>query len=159
MTSIKSKRKRALVILGAGASLEFGAPSTSELTKQVREKLLCNEFMCHVGADQAYQRINDTLASYLQGGQEAVTFEHVYHCAQEILSTTFGPTPGAVDNFRPILYPFVGRCAVLNEENALRNLVNHLPEILFQNCRLRAINPQLTWHRWANLSNTSVRTT
>ena len=144
MTLIKSKRKRALVILGAGASLEFGAPSTSDLTKQVRKKLLCNKFMCDVGADQAYQRINDTLALYLQGGhQAAVTFEHVYHCAQEILSTTFGPTLGAVDQFKPILYPFIGRCAVLNEENALRNLVSHLPNILFSELSAACDQPKI----------------
>ena len=143
MTSIESKRKRALVILGAGASLEFGAPSTSDLTKQVRKKLLCNEFMCDVGADQAYQRINDTLALYLQGYQAAVTFEHVYHCAHEILSMAFRPTPGAVDQFKPILYPFVGRCAVLNEENALRNLVSHLPEILFSELSAASDQPTI----------------
>ena len=123
--------KRALVIFGAGASLDFGAPSTSDLTKRIQKILFSNKIMRHDGADQAYQQINDTLASYLKGGQATVTFEHVFHCAQEILSTKFGQTLDAENEFKPILYPFIDRCAVLNEEDALRKLVSHLSDILY----------------------------
>ena len=141
--SKKERRTRALVVTGAGASLEFGAPSTAELTRRVHERLVSDESLRQFGADQAYQRINDTLASYLRGGQAAVTFEHVYHCAQEILSTTFEPTPGAVDEYRPILYPFIGRWAALNEEDALRALVRYLPEILFSELSAASDEPKI----------------
>ena len=52
-----SLRKRALVIAGAGAALEFGAPSTSDLTKLVQEKIHTDEVMRHFGCDQACKRI------------------------------------------------------------------------------------------------------
>ena len=139
----KEETSLALVVMGAGASLEFGAPSTAELTRRVYERLVNSEAVSQFGADQAYQRINDTLASYLRGGRAAVTFEHVYHCAQEILSTTFEPTPGAVDEYRPILYPFVGRWAALNEEDALRALVRYLPEILFSELSAASDRPKV----------------
>ena len=138
----KERALRALVVTGAGASLEFGAPSTAALTRRVHERLVSEEFS-QFGADQAFQRINDTLASYLRGGQAAVTFEHVYHCAQESLATTFEPTPGAVDEYRPILYPFVGRWAALNEEDALRALVRYLPEILFSELSTASDMPEV----------------
>ena len=138
----KGKGSRALVVMGAGASIEFGAPSTAELTQHVHEGLVNSEAISQFGADQAYQRINDTLASYLRGGQTAVTFEHVYHCAQEILATTFEPTPGAVNEYRPILYPFVGRWAALNEEDALRALVRYLPEIIFSKLSAASDRPK-----------------
>ena len=138
MNVAKSRFGRALVIMGAGASLEFGAPSTSELTGRISAKLFRDELMCHSGADQVYQRINDTLASYLQ---HSVTFEHVYHCAQEILSNTFEPTSRAVDEYKPILYPFIGRSALLNEEDALRCLLRRLPEVLFSELSVVSGNP------------------
>ena len=139
----KEKASRALVVAGAGASVEFGAPSTAELTRRAHERLVSKEFS-QFGADQAFQRINDTLASYLRGGQAAVTFEHVYHCAQEILSTTFEPTPGAVDEYKPILYPFIGRWAALDEEDALRALVRYLPDILFSELSAASDGPKVT---------------
>ena len=95
-------RKRALVIAGAGAALEYGAPSTSKLTELVRKKIRADDVMRLFGADQACRRIDETLSAYLVGGSDAVNFEHIFHCAQELLSNTFKPTPGAVNEFRPI---------------------------------------------------------
>ena len=125
-------RKRALVITGAGASLEFGAPCTAKLTQLVRESVSADQFLRQFGADQACKRIDDTLGAYLAGGSAAVNFEHIFHCAQEILSTTFEPTPGAVNEFRSILFPFVGRWVALNEKDALTALVRGIPEIIFR---------------------------
>ena len=137
-------RKRALVIAGAGAALEFGVPSTSELTKLVREKTSTDDVMRRFGADQACRRIDETLSAYLDGGSNAVNFEHIFHCAQEILSNTFEPTPGAVNEFRPILYPFVGRWVALNEQTALTELVRRIPELLFSELSAASDSPRMS---------------
>ena len=136
-------RKRALVIAGAGAALEFGAPSTSDLTKLVRERTSTDEIMRHFGSDQACKRIDEKLSTYLVGGSEAVNFEHIFHCAQEILANTFEPITGAVNEFRPILYPFLGRWVASNEETALRELVRRIPELLFSELSAASDNPRV----------------
>ena len=137
-------RKRALVIAGAGAALAFGAPSTSKLTELVRGKISTDDVMRHFGADQACRRIDETLSAYLVGGSDAVNFEHIFHCAQELLSNTFKPTPGAVNEFRPILYPFVGRWVALDEETALTELVRRIPELLFSELSAASDNPRMS---------------
>ena len=124
------RKKRALVLTGAGASLEFGVPSTAELTKSIETKVCADEWMQECYGDYAYLEICKTLADYLQGGAEAVTFEHVYHCAHELLST-FDPIPGALNEYRPILVPFTTRrIAVL--ERTLRALVERMVEFIFE---------------------------
>ena len=137
-------RKRALVIAGAGAALEFGAPSTSDLTELVREKISTDDVMRQFGCDQTCKRIDETLSDYLVGGTEAVNFEHIFHCAQEILANTFEPTTGAVNEFRPVLYPFVGRWVALNEETALTELVRRIPELLFSELSEKSDNPKVS---------------
>ena len=136
-------RKRALVIAGAGAALEFGAPSTSDLTTLVRERISTDDLMRRFGCDQACRRIDQTLSAYLVGGSDAVNFEHIFHCGQEILSNTFEPTAGAVNEFRPILYPFVGRWVALNEQTALTELVRRIPELLFSELSAASDNPRV----------------
>ena len=74
------RKKRVLVLAGAGASLEFGAPSTATLTKAIETKVCADAWMQQRGGDQAYLEISKTLAGYLQGGAEAVNFEHVSLC-------------------------------------------------------------------------------
>ena len=136
-------RKRALVIAGAGAALEFGAPSTSDLTELVREKINTDDLMRRFGCDQACRRIDETLSDYLVGGSEAVNFEHIFHCAQEILADTFRPTAGAYNEFRPILYPFLRRRVALNDETALRELVRRIPELLFSELSAASDSPTI----------------
>ena len=142
-------RKRALVIAGAGAALEFGAPSTSDLTEIVREKISTNDVMRRFGCDQACRRIDETLSDYLVCGSEAVNFEHIFHCAQEILANTFEPTAGAFNEFRPILYPFVGRWVALNEETALTELVRRIPDVLFAELSAASDSPKVPLARLA----------
>ena len=123
------RKKRALVLTGAGASLEFGAPSTANLTKAIETRVCADELMRKWGSDQAYLKISKTLAGYLQGGAEAVTFEHVYHCAHELLFT-FEPGPGAVNEYRPIFVPFITRRIVVDEQT-VRALVERMAEFIF----------------------------
>ena len=96
-----------MVIAGAGAALDFGAPSTSDLTELVQKKVSADNNLRKFGCDQVYKRIDAELSAYFDGGAESVNFEHIFHCAQEILATTFEPIPGASNEHRPILYLFL----------------------------------------------------
>ena len=134
------RKKRALVLAGAGASLEFGAPSTATLTKAIETKVCADAWMQQRGGDQAYLEISKTLAGYLQGGAEAVNFEHVYHCAHELLST-FEPIPTAVNEYRPILVPFVTRRTAVDEQ-VLRALVERMAKFIFEELSAVCDNPE-----------------
>ena len=125
-------RERALIITGAGAAIDFGAPSTGDLTNRVRETILQSDALRSTASDQSYERIRTTLADYLDVGASGINFEHIFHCAQEILANTFEPTPGAADEFKPILYPFVSKMGGLEQQAALTALVRTIPDILFE---------------------------
>ena len=133
------RKKRALVLTGAGASLEFGAPCTADLTTNIRTRVLADNWIRHCGGDRAYLEIHETLARYLQGGACAVNFEHVYHCAHELLFT-FEPTPGAVNEFRPILVPFVER-RFAADQRALRALVDGMAKFICIELSVACDNP------------------
>ena len=115
------RKKRALILTGAGASIEFGAPDTAKLSQIIKKKAFTDKSMRNCGSDYAYLEINKVLEDYLQDGASTVNFEHVYHCAHELLST-FEPTPGAVNEYRPILVPFLKRRLEVDEQ-ALQTLV------------------------------------
>ena len=129
------RTKRALILTGAGASLAFGAPSTARLTRCVERKLLADDWMRRAGGDRAWCLIKDTLDPYLKDfrdgvpSADVVNFEHIYHCAHELLST-FEPTPGAAREFRPILVPFVDRRFRI-DSTALNALVSRIGEFIF----------------------------
>ena len=134
------RKKRALVLAGAGASLEFGAPCTAKLTKAIETKVCADAWMQQYGGVRAYLEISKTLAGYLQGGAEAVNFEHVYHCAHELLST-FEPIPTAVNEYRPILVPFITR-QIAFDEQALRALVESMAKFIFEELSAVCDNPE-----------------
>ena len=123
-------KKRALVLAGAGASLEFGAPCIAKLTEVIEKKVRTDSWMIESGGHRAYQEIFKTLARYLQGGDDVVNFEHIYHCAHELLYT-FDPRSGVVNEHRPILQPFLCR-RIETTEQALRALVNRMTEFIFE---------------------------
>jgi NAD-dependent SIR2 family protein deacetylase len=126
---VTGRTKRALIFTGAGASLDFGAPSTYALTKAIKSKVLTDEWMQQCGSDCAYLKIADVLADYFKGGAASVNFEHIYHCAHELLFT-FEPTAGAVNEFRPVLQPFISR-RIAFDELALTTLVSRMAELIF----------------------------
>lgn len=80
--------------------------------------------------DATYREILKTLAGYFQGGSGFVNFEHIYHCAQELLST-FKPIPHTVNEYRPILQPFINRPVATNRR-ALRALVESMAKFIFE---------------------------
>ena len=124
------RKKRALVLVGAGASLEFGAPSTAELTKSIGKKVKVDSWLRDCGSDHAYREIFTILAGYLKGDTCAVNFEHVYHCAHELLFT-FEPDSGAINEYRPILQPFICR-RIETDKRALRALVERMAEFIYK---------------------------
>lgn len=137
----KHRTKRALILTGAGASIPFGAPSTSCLTQSLQTRILADSWMRQCESDRVWSEIFDKLANYLHGGADAVNFEMVYHCAHELLST-FEPTSGAVNEFRPILVPFITRRSNFTEES-LRQLVIRMVQFIYEDLsaaskRLRA---------------------
>ena len=133
------RTRRALVLTGAGASLDFGAPSTADLTRKIKTRVFSDEWMKRCGGSRAYRKICKTLSGYLQDGACAVNFEHVYHCAHELLFT-FEPTPGAVNEFRPILVPFIKRRFAADEE-ALRALVYGMAKFIYAELSAACGNP------------------
>lgn len=117
--------KRAVVLLGAGASIDYGAPSTLKLTNTIERKIRGDSVMRHTGGDVAYLKILAGLTGYLQG---IVHFEQIYHCTHELIYM-FPPTPGASDEFRPLLLPFISTLGVT--ENALRALAHKIVEVVY----------------------------
>ena len=123
-------KKRALVLMGAGASIEFGAPSTAGLTEAIGKKVAADGWMQDCASDVAWSEISDTLAGYFQGGAAVVNFEHIYHCAHELLSI-FEPVAGAVNEYRPVLVPFLEPRTTF-DQRALKALVQCMAEFIFE---------------------------
>ena len=118
--------RRAIVLFGAGASVEYEAPSTRALTTTIEKAVLADRWMQHTGGDAAFSEIKRRLGSYLQG---PVNFEHIYHCAHD-LRFAFGPTPGAADEFKPIMYPFLSDTTDLSKA-ALDALCGKIVEVIY----------------------------
>lgn len=68
--------KRALVLFGAGASVEYKAPSTVGLTDTIERQVAADRYMQMSGGDVAFQTIKAGLASYLQK-PSVINFEQI----------------------------------------------------------------------------------
>ena len=66
--------KRALILTGAGASLDFGAPSTIDLTNSIEKKILAHGWMRDCGAAEAWSQIRKTLSHYFHDGAAGSLF-------------------------------------------------------------------------------------
>lgn len=117
---------RAMVLLGAGASREYGAPLTGDLTNIIEQAVKADPFVRHMGGDAAFDAIKSELAGYLT---EPGNFEQIYHCAHE-LRFTFSPTPGASDEFKPILQPFLLNRLGLTQD-ALKTLAAKMTDAVY----------------------------
>lgn len=115
--NVNKKKARALVVVGAGASVEFGISATAGFGELIDQKIQSNAYCQRSGGTVAYVDIKDKLISYYQNDDEA-HFERIYHVMHE-LSVLSPPTPDAVAKFRPVMYPFLGR-AVSYQPEALR---------------------------------------
>lgn len=118
------------MLFGAGASLDYGAPSTAELTDLLHDAVLSNPWMRKSGGADAYVRISSMLADYYRGGKDVVNFEQIYHCAHELIYAR-PPSAAAVDTFRPALSPFVTTTVELDRQ-ALVSLIGFMVDTIFE---------------------------
>jgi hypothetical protein len=56
---------KSMVLFGAGASIEFGAPSTPGLTDTIAREVHADRFLQSIGGDKAYDVIADGRGKYL----------------------------------------------------------------------------------------------
>jgi NAD-dependent SIR2 family protein deacetylase len=122
----RKRSKRVVLLVGAGASIEYKAPSTSALTNAIEGASMGDALMKHTGADAAFAKIKSGLRGYLN---TPPNFEQIYHCAHELLSLE-GPTRGAFDAFRPLLFPFITDSTSIPKD-ALRALIDKIAEVIF----------------------------
>lgn len=131
-------RQRAVVILGAGASIEYGMPATIALSEIIGNTICADPWMVRVGGDVAFRKIKDDLSGYLTN-PGVVHFEQIYHCVHELLHF-YPPTPGSVDEFKPLLYPFLSNNAGVDKE-ALGALERKIIEVIFSEVSSRCNTP------------------
>jgi hypothetical protein len=122
------KRQRAIVILGAGASVEYGIPATIPHTDIIENAVCADAWMKRVGGDVAFRKIKNDLSGYLTN-PGVVHFEQIYHCVHELLHF-FPPTSGAADEFKPLLQPFLTNNAGIDKD-ALGPLERKIIEVIF----------------------------
>lgn len=120
--------QRAVLLFGAGASIEYGAPSTAKMTALIESAVMSDPFMKSIGGDVAYTKIKSELANYLRDPAD-VNFEHIYHCAHE-LRFMYAPTKGAFNEFRPLLFPFINNISGIRQDS-LKPLAHKIIEAIY----------------------------
>lgn len=90
-------RQRAVVILGAGASIEYGMPATIALSEIIENAICADPWMMRIGGDVAFRKIKAGLSGYLTN-PGVVQFEQIYHCVHELLHF-YPPTPDAAQDY------------------------------------------------------------
>lgn len=100
----QQNRRRALVVVGAGASVEYGIPVTSDFGKIIEAAVRDDEYCRRIGGTDAYQDVAGKLLAYYDNPAEA-HFERIYHVLHEL--DALQVTPGAVAKFKPVMAPFL----------------------------------------------------
>ncbi len=121
--------KRAVLVIGAGASVEYAAPSTAMITNEIERRVMADSWLIHCGGDRAFQLIKAQLQIHLREPGD-VNFEHIYHCAHELLYL-FEPSAGAMNEYRPILLPFMERKVDISKD-ALRALCKEIVDVIYK---------------------------
>ncbi|MCG5076485.1 SIR2 family protein [Paraburkholderia tagetis] len=103
-----STKRRAVVIVGAGASVEYGIPVTAKFGELIDQAIQADAYCVSVGGAAAYFDVKQRLTAYY-GSQDEAHFERIYHVMHEL--SELRTTPGAVPKFLPVMYPFVGGSA------------------------------------------------
>jgi hypothetical protein len=131
-------KERALIILGAGASIEYGVPATIKFTDIIEAAVMSDPWVQNQKGDVAYQTIKRRLRRYLHN-PGIVHFEQIYHCAHEFIYLQ-RPNKSAVDEFRPILVPFL-KDTSKTTGTGLRSLVGKITEIIYNEIVTRCAAP------------------
>lgn len=119
-------RKRAIVLMGAGVSFDYGAPLTKPLSDTIQAVVTRDGVAKQTGAAAAFVKIRNKLKTYLEAEPN---FEQIYHCAHELLEM-HAPSPGAAEEFRPLLFPFLaGRGQI--SRLSLASLLDKIVDVIF----------------------------
>lgn len=103
MVTTKEKQ-RAVVVVGAGASVEYGIPVTADFGALIDQAIYSDAYCKSVGGTAAYVEVKAKLETYYQNTAEA-HFERIYHVLHEL--AMHQTTPNAVAKFSPVMYPFL----------------------------------------------------
>jgi hypothetical protein len=107
-------KPRAVIIMGAGASVEFGLPALKGFGASILARLRADDAAVRTGATEAYLQVRTALMEYYSDlqdpdrpdiAEEEAHFERIYHVLQELEALRV--SPGAVSKFRPVMMPFL----------------------------------------------------
>ena len=108
----KETKKRVVMLVGAGASCDFGIALTSDLTLEIKNWLNNlsdeeNKNIVGIRYGELYNNIQDVLKEYYKSTEQA-HFERIYHVITE-LSNYFHAKIYSVrhNNVKPVLFPFL----------------------------------------------------
>lgn len=111
------RKRRAVVLLGAGASVEYGIPSTVGFGGLIDRFVAKDPFCCSKKGDRVYQSVKMLLTNYYRNALEVrpdrshqqaaklAHFERIYHILHELAG--FRATPGAASKFMPVMLAFL----------------------------------------------------
>ena len=130
-------KPRALVVMGAGASVDFGIPTTVGFGNLIDDAIKADPYCARVGATDAYFDVRDKLRTFYGDATEA-HFERIYHVMHEL--SQFRLTQGAVPKFRPVMYPFLETAAAYPEQ-ALRTACSTMLDFIYGKVSAVCDNP------------------
>lgn len=135
----KNGKQRALVVMGAGASVELGIPATIGFGNLIDDAIKADKYCAHVGGTEVYFDIRDKLRTYYASEAEA-HFERIYHVMHEL--SQLRAKQGAVPKFLPVMYPFLGT-AVTHPEQALKAACSAMLDFIYAKVSEVCDNPAL----------------
>lgn len=102
--TVSTRQRRAVVIVGAGASVEYGVPITANFGKLIDKAVHADRYCAEAGGAAAYSDVQQRLTDFYKNADEA-HFERIYHVMHELSGLHL--SPGAVPKFMPVTYPFL----------------------------------------------------
>ena len=102
-------KNRVTVLVGAGATIDIGGPSTDDLTKMITNTTFeyCNLETTKMQKSNLLKKIYDTLSEYYNN--ESVNFEDIMHTL-ELLESYAGKSnknSKTIKSFKPAIVPFI----------------------------------------------------
>lgn len=134
-------KKRAVLLFGAGASVEYNAPCTKQITDEIKRQVIADDLMKEFGGDTAYQIIECVLQTYLTDPKD-VNFEQIYHCAHELIFLC-PHTKGANNEYRPLLQAFTTLKKPLDPQS-LRTLCEKITKVIYSQISASCSNNTLS---------------
>lgn len=102
----RNEKRRALVVVGAGASVEFGIPATVQFNRLIDAGITKSSYCSSVGGIDVYCDVKKTLESYYGDTNEA-HFERIYHVMHEL--SMLEKVTGSVPKYSPVMLPFLNK--------------------------------------------------